>query len=155
MLLKARTTLFSMEIFQHVKWETITALVKTGFLQSHIDPTSAQVMVSIMKRKWRWLPLQRIEGLYFYDVGIGWDESANDTMWITNNKNHLVGQLITITSDYSKKQLKRMPHFLFLAKIACQRPDGRPITQGINVTFPSSLSSSSTSLGVAQRVGAP
>ena len=66
-------------------------------------------------------------------------------MWITSNKNHLVGQLITITSDYSKKQLKRMPHFLLLAKIACQRPDGRP-TQGVRVTFPSSSSSSSTSL---------
>ena len=51
-----------------------------GFLQSRIDPTSAQIMLSIMKRKWRWLPLQRIEGLYFYDAGIGWDFSANDTM---------------------------------------------------------------------------
>ena len=71
MLLRVRTTLFSMEIFEHVKWETLTALVKTAFLQSHIDPTSAQIMLSIMKGKERWLSLQRIKELYFHDVRIG------------------------------------------------------------------------------------
>ena len=68
MLLRVKTTLFSMEIFEHVKWET---LVKTFFLQSLIDPTSAQIMLSIMKGKERWLSLQRIKELYFHDVRIG------------------------------------------------------------------------------------